>query len=72
MPLVLTRQLLFACRALADWYSFLLLRAGATLLTPGERILYGLIVLVIVVLVSVGMSHALSFYVRKLSVLLSD
>lgn len=60
------------CRVLADWYSFLLLRTGATLLTPGERVVYGLLVFAIVVLVSVGMSHALSFYVRKLTLLLAE
>lgn len=55
------------CRKLDEWCSLLLLRAGGTLLTPWERVWYGLSIGVIVVLVSMGVSHAVAFYARVLS-----
>ena len=55
------------CRKLEEWCSLLLVRTGGTLLTPWERFLYGLSIGVIVVLVSMGVSHAVAFYARVLS-----
>jgi hypothetical protein len=50
-----------------EWCSLLLLRTGATLLTPWERVLYGLAVGAMLVLVSMGVSHAADFYARVLA-----
>lgn len=55
------------CRKLQQRCSLVFLRSGATLLTRGERVAYGLAIGAIVVLVSVGVSHAAQFYASVLT-----
>ena len=61
-----------ACRKASEAYDLLLIKAGATLLTPWERLLYFLTVCAIAILVSVGVAKAAAFYSSRIQALLSQ
>ena len=54
---------------MAEAYELVLLRVGATLLTPWERLLYLLSIITLAVIVSIGVSKASSFYVHNIQAL---
>ena len=60
------------CRSMSEAYDLLLIKAGATLLTPWERLLYFLTVCAIAVLVSIGVAKAVTFYSYRIQALIGQ
>ena len=63
---LLSHECAGVCRNASETLELLIIRAGATLLTPWERFLYALSVLALTVLVCVGVSKAVQFYAQSL------
>jgi hypothetical protein len=60
-----------ACRKVSETVDLLLIRAGATLLTPLERVFYLLVILALTVLVCTGIKKAVEFYAHSIQAVMS-
>jgi hypothetical protein len=59
------------CRKVSETVDLVLIRAGATLLTPWERFWYFLTILALAVLVCAGIKKAVEFYAHSIQAVMS-
>jgi hypothetical protein len=59
------------CRRVSEAMDLVLIRAGATLLTPWERFCYLLTILALAVLVCAGIKKAVEFYAHSIQAVIS-